>query len=84
MRDRLVARGRKGTAARRYEAPQGGPEPDGLPLAEAQEPQRPEAPAVEQPGAQPPAEKVEDEGHLGRLLRAKREARDRMQKDKDK
>ncbi len=80
VRDRLVARGRKGAAARRYEAPEGGPEPPELPLAE----QRPEAPAVEQGEAQRPTEQPEDESHLGRLLRAKRQARDRMKKDKDK
>jgi hypothetical protein len=84
VRDRLVARGRRGAAARRYEVPQGGPEPAELPLAEGQEPQRPEAPAVEQPEAQRPAEQAEDEDHLARLLRAKRQARDRMKKDKDK
>ena len=78
VRKQLDARARKAAAAR-YQAPDEGAGAGELPLADAKKAATFErAPAGDEAKPEPPAKAEEDAGHLGRLLRAKREARDRM------
>lgn len=83
VRKELDARSGAAVASRRYEAPQAGA-PEELPQVgqidfEKQPPTRAPEPTVKKP---PPAEK--DRTHLDRLLKAKRQARDRMKGDSSK
>jgi len=78
VRDRLARQPKAPTASRRYEAPEGGP--GELPAADLEAPKEP--PAAEKPPKPPQPEPragpQEAQTPLGRLLQAKRKARDRL------